>query len=96
MSGMLGGLFGAAAGSWMYDRFVRGGTDDFTGSHGGTGNAVTPDDASGGGRGDFGDDPGSGGGDFGGDDAGGGGDAGGDAGGGDAGGGDFGGGGGDF
>ena len=109
MSGLLGGMFGAAAGSFLYDRFVRG---DSGGGFGGSsaygagpaspGGAEPQDtDYSGGGGGDFGGDSGGdtgGGGDFGGDSGGGGGDFGGDSGGGgDFGGGsDFGGGGGDF
>jgi hypothetical protein len=105
MSGMLGGLFGAAAGNWLYDSFGRGGGmgGGFGGgggerSYGGDRGPATSDadqDYSGSG-GDFGsgsqDDGGSGG-DFGGGDSGGGDSGGGDFGGG---GGDFGGGGGDF
>jgi uncharacterized protein len=77
---LLGGLFGAAAGMWLYDSFFRGGShwgSDSTGS--------SPDPSSTGGDTDYSGE----GGDFGGGD-----DAGGDAGGGDFGGGDFG--GGDF
>ncbi len=106
MSSLLGGMFGAAAGNWMYNSFFGGGGHTWGGGPGGgygtAGYGGTPDagaqqpdtDYSGGG-GDFGPDDGGGGGggDFGGGDAGGGG---GDFGGGDAGGGDFGGGGGDF
>jgi hypothetical protein len=106
MTGMLGGLFGAAAGSFLYDRFFRG---DSTGGGGnwGASSAHGADPSSGqdptysndaGGGGDFGGDAGGGGGggDFGGDAGGGGGDygGGGDFGGG-GGGGDYGG-GGDF
>lgn len=109
MTSVLGGLFGAAAGSWMYDRFFRGESSAW--GHQAHASDMTPDqtysqqDAAGagdfsgdsGGGGDFGGDDGggeSGGGDFGGDDAGGG-SGGGDFGGGDGGGGgDFG--GGDF
>ena len=99
MSSFLGGMFGAAAGMWLYD--------SFTGGH--HYNDVSASDAGGGGdygdtggAGDFDNGADAGGGDFGGgDDAGGGdfGDAGGGdfgGGGGDFGGGDFGGGGGDF
>jgi uncharacterized protein len=105
MSGMLGGLFGAAAGNWLYDSFGRGG--GMGGGFGGGGGersyggdrGPAPSDADqdySGSGGDFGggsqDDGGGSGGDFGG------GDSGGDSGGGDfgGGGGDFGGGGGDF
>lgn len=93
-SGLMGGLFGAAAGSWMYDSFFRnnydggGGWNDTSAMSGGDVGGPQDTDYSGTG-GDFGD---AGGGDFGGgggDFGGGGGDFGG-------GGGDFGGGGGDF
>lgn len=107
MTGLLGGLFGAAAGSWLYDSFFRGG-----GMGGGWGSSAygagpseeprdtdysgtggdTGGDGGGGGGGDFGGDAGGGGGDFGG----GGGDFGGGGGDFGGGGGDFGGGGGDF
>jgi hypothetical protein len=101
MSGLLGGMFGAAAGNWMYDRFFRDGGSNSGGwgapptSGGDTGAGAGADypapdqgqDFQGTG-GDF--DDGSGG-DFGGD-----GDSGGDSGGGDFGGGDDFGGGGDF
>jgi uncharacterized protein len=101
LSSMLGGLFGAAAGNWMYDSF-RGsrGSGGAWGGGGplGSGNAgSSPESGAGdfsgdaGGGGDFGGDAGGGGGDFGG--GGGGGDFGGGGGGGDFGGG---GGGGDF
>jgi uncharacterized protein len=100
LSGMLGGMFGAAAGNWLYDSFGRGGhSRDSSHAFGGQGEnqGMTPRDEPG--AGDFSGDAGSGA-DFGGNDAGGGntgGDAGGaDFGGGDAGGGDLGGGGGDF
>jgi uncharacterized protein len=93
---LLGGLFGAAAGMWMYDSFFRGGSQAFGGTPAadptaGAGDAQPQDTDYSGTGGDF-DDGGAG-------DAGGGGDFGGDAGGGDFGGGDFGGGdfgGGDF
>jgi hypothetical protein len=104
MSGMLGGLFGAAAGNWLYDSFGRGGGGFGGGGMGGAGyggggrsyegeSGPAPSDADqdySGSGGDFGsqDDGGGGGGDYGG--------SGGDFGGGDSGGGDFGGGGGDF
>ena len=88
LSSLVGGMFGAAAGMWMYNNVFGGHTGGFGGSaygggpdYGNTG-AAAPEDT---------DYTGSGG-DFGGDDAGGGG-GGGDFGGG---GGDFGGGGGDF
>jgi hypothetical protein len=50
-SSLLGGLFGAAAGSWMYDRFFRGGSSAYGappdtgggGYAGGGGGASTPD-----------------------------------------------------
>jgi uncharacterized protein len=93
-SSLLGGLFGAAAGNWLYDRFGRSGGSAYgappadTGTYSGGDQASTPDWA---GPGDSGLGGGSGGdASFGGggDDFGGGGDAGG--------GGDFGGGGGDF
>ena len=82
MRSMLGGMFGAAAGMWMYDQF--------SGSHGGSAFGGTPPDQLGGGNfdsgfsgqdtdytssgGSFGDDSGGfdGGGDFGGGDSGGG------------------------
>jgi uncharacterized protein len=100
MSSMLGGLFGAAAGMYLYNNFFGGSTPSAMGgsnpsAYGGDAN----DGAAGGGGGDYGDDAGGedaggGGGDWGADDGGGGG---GDWGGGDAGGGgDWGGGGGDF
>lgn len=106
MSNMLGGMFGAVAGNWMYDSFFRGshghGPDFGGGAYGAepSGRRFDPmggDDA---GRPSTGGDGGQGG-DFGGDGGQGGdfGDAGGDYGGGDFGGGDFGGGdigGGDF
>jgi len=109
MSGMLGGLFGAAAGNWLYDSFGRGGGGLGGGGYAGrsfggsSDSGPAPSDADqdySGTGGDFGDNSGgdSGGGDFGSDDTGGGGDFGGDSGGAgyDSGGGDFGGGGGDF
>lgn len=112
MSNMLGGLFGAAAGNWIYDSFFRGGSGMGGGFSGGGGSFTSGRDASDGGvdtdysgtGGDYDDSSraDSGGGDFGGDTGGGdfgGGDFGGDSGGGDFGGGDFGGdsgGGGDF
>jgi len=92
MSSMIGGLFGAAAGNWMYDRFFRGDSSS-AGNIGGQNygsNADSPGqdtDYSSTSGGDFGDnsgqdDGGSGGGDFGGDaDTGGGGDFGGGGGG---------------
>jgi uncharacterized membrane protein YgcG len=102
MSSMFGGLFGAAAGSWMYDRFFRGDSPHSGGALGGSqsygdqgdaggGSSGLPDDQdySGGGSDFDNSGGGGGGGDFGGDSGGGGGDFGG-------GGGDFGGGGGDF
>lgn len=95
MSSMLGGLFGAAAGMWMYDSFFRGSSP--TGgmapsAYGDTGGAPAPDDSAGpGGGGDWG---GGGAGAGGGGDWGGGGA--GAGGGGDWGGGDAGGGGGDW
>ena len=101
MTSLLGGLFGAAAGSWLYDSFIRGHS-----SHGGWGSSpaygappspgAAPEDTDYSGTGgdiDSGD-TGGGGGDFG--DAGGGGDFGGGGGDFGGGGGDFGGGGGDF
>jgi hypothetical protein len=96
MSSLLGGMFGAAAGMWMYNSFFGGGSHFGSSAYGGTTptGGGEPADT---GAGDFSGDPG-GGGDFGGDDGGGGG-GGGDFGGGDfggGGGGDFGGGGGDF
>jgi hypothetical protein len=89
MSSLLGGMFGAAAGMWMYNSFFGGGSHFGSSAYGGTTptGGGEPADT---GAGDFSGDAG-GGGDFGGDDGGGGG--GGDVGGG---GGDFGGGGGDF
>lgn len=104
LNSLLGGMFGAAAGMWMYDHFFGGHSGAGWGSqaHGGDYSAaagnVGGDEVSGGdyGGGDFsGDDAAGGdaGGDFGGGDFGDG-DAGGDFGGGDFGGGDFG--GGDF
>jgi hypothetical protein len=88
MSGLLGGMFGAAAGNWIYDSFFRGGHSSGWGgsqAYGDSpGSAPEPRDT---------DYTGTGG-DFG--DAGGGGAGGGDFGGGGGGGGDFGGGGGDF
>jgi uncharacterized protein len=109
MSSLFGGMFGAAAGNWMYDRWFRG---DSGGGFGGGGGAfggspsygATPDPSSGqdtdysGTGGDFGG-GGGGGGDYGGgggDFGGGGGDFGGGGGDFGGGGGDFGGGGGDF
>ncbi|MCC6418888.1 MAG: TPM domain-containing protein [Gemmataceae bacterium] len=99
-SSLLGGMFGAAAGMWMYNHFFGGGTPsagagDYGGAAGGgaAGSEPTDTDYSGGAGGDWD------GGDAGGGDAGGGGDwGGGDAGGGGdwGGGGDFGGGGGDW
>lgn len=86
---LLGGLFGAAAGMWIYDSFFRGSAFGGGGSpFGGSDTSGTGGDA---GNGNWGgnDDYAGGGGDFGGGDAGGGGDFGG-------GGGDFGGGGNDF
>lgn len=91
MSSMLGGMFGAAAGMYLYDQFSGGHhSSDLSAGESATGDAGAGDT----GAGDF--DGGSeAGGDFGSGDAGG--DfGGGDAGGGDFGGGDFGGGGGDF
>ena len=99
MSSLLGGMFGAAAGNWMYDSFFRGGGhstswgDTSQGGFGSSGQDSLPADQPG--AGVYGDDTGGGGGDFGGDsssDTGGGGDFGGS----DDSGGDFGGGGGDF
>jgi uncharacterized protein len=95
MSSLMGGLFGAAAGNWMYNSFFGGGHSSWgsgPGSQGGYGD-TSGSDAS---RPDT--DYSGGGGDFGGDDGGGGGGGGGDFGddGGGGGGGDFGGGGGDF
>jgi len=92
MTSLLGGLFGAAVGNWMYDSFFRGsgggwGASDAYGADPSTGNESAGED--------FGDDTpggdfdGSGGGDFGGGDSGGGDFGGGDFGGGDFGGGDF-------
>lgn len=110
MSSVLGGLFGAAAGNWLYDSFFRGGsTHSFSDYNAGTfnegsttGGSDVGQDYTGAG-GDFDDsvqaerDDSGAGGDFGGDDFGGGDFGGGDFGGGDFGGGDFGGGaGGDF
>ncbi len=100
MSSLMGGLFGAAAGNWLYDSFFRGGGGGWgsSGYGGGMGSGgVEPQDTDytgAGGDFDSGDAGGGGGGDFG-DGGGGGGDfgGGGDVGGG---GGDFGGGGGDF
>jgi hypothetical protein len=94
LTGLIGGMFGAAAGSWMYDRFFRGdgghpggwGGSQAYGSDIGRDAGTAEDTDYSGTGGDFGPDDGGGGGDFGG---GGGGDFGG-------GGGDFGGGGGDF
>jgi uncharacterized protein len=97
-SSMLGGIFGAAAGTWLYDSFRGGGHSNAWGDSQnpnsfGSNDAAPPGDEPG--AGDFSGDPGGGGGDFGGDS--GGGDSGGDSGGGDFGsGGDFSGGGGDF
>jgi uncharacterized protein len=95
-SSLMGGMFGAAAGNWMYDSFFRGGGGQSWGAgQGGYRNTGGDSSANAGSRpdtdysgtgGDFGDDSGGsggGGGDFGGNDGGGGG-------------GDFGGGGGDF
>jgi hypothetical protein len=98
MTSLLGGMFGAVAGNWMYNSFFGGGSHmgggggfGNSGSVGGTDSSSQPDTDYSGTGGDFGGDDGGGGGggDFGGGDAGGGGDFGG-------GGGDFGGGGGDF
>ena len=97
MSSLMGGLFGAVAGNWMYNSFFGGGGHSWGGQSGsgdagytGGSDASQPDTDYSGTGGDFGgDDGGGGGGDFGGDSGGGGGDFGG-------GGGDFGGGGGDF
>jgi uncharacterized protein len=108
LTSMLGGLFGGAAGSWVYDRFFRGDSGHVASHGGGTDYGADPYAASGqprdtdatGTGGDFGDDGGGGGDATGGDTGGGGGDFGGDTGGGggdfggDTGGGDFGGGGG--
>jgi uncharacterized protein len=105
-SSLLGGMFGATAGNWIYDSFFHRGAS----MGGGTGGWSAPSQPQGGGMqtgpdqpdtdysgagGDFSDTGGAegGGGDFGGGDAGGGGDFGGNEAGG---GGDFGGGGGDF
>jgi hypothetical protein len=95
-SNFLGGMFGAAAGMWMYNQFFGHSTPSAFGGGPSDGGAASypdsgPADTSGSVvGGDFGNDDG-GGGDWGGDDAGGG-----DAGGGDAGGGVWGGGGGDW
>lgn len=89
-SSLIGGMFGAAAGMWMYDHFFgHGGSSMAAGDYGSAGadNADT-------GAGDFDGGADGGGGDWG--DSGGGDAGGGDWGGGDGGGGDFGGGGGDF
>jgi hypothetical protein len=96
MSGMLGGLFGAAAGNWLYDSFGRGG--GMGGGFGGGGERSYGGGGSSSGASDADQDYSGSGGDFGGGDGGGGGGdfGGGDSGGGDSGGGDFGGGGGDF
>jgi uncharacterized protein len=107
LTSLMGGLFGAAAGSWIYDSFFRSGGSHLgeSSAYGGTPTSapsadVPPSEQPGagvfgddtGGGGDF-DDNGGGGGDFA-EDPGGGGDwGGGDFGGGDFGGGDFGGGG---
>ncbi|OWK43191.1 hypothetical protein [Fimbriiglobus ruber] len=99
----LGGMFGAAAGMWMYNSFFGGNsmsTDAFasdsgSGSTGDTGAGNFDNGAEAGGGGDFGGSDDTGGGDFG-DTGGGGDDVGGGDFGGDTGGGDFGGGGGDF
>jgi uncharacterized membrane protein YgcG len=104
MSSLMGGMFGAVAGNWMYNSFFGGGSHNFgggqgagygdTGYTGGSADANRPDTDYSGTGGDFGGDgggggdAGGGGGDFGGDGGGGGGDFGG------GGGGDFGGGGG--
>jgi hypothetical protein len=111
MSGLLGGMFGAAAGNWLYDSFRGGGFGGGGGGHSfdqsNTGSSTPADDGSGGvdssysdSGADYGDSSqadSSGGGDFGGgDDSGGGGDFGGGGGDFGGGGGDFGGGGGDF
>jgi uncharacterized protein len=109
LSSLVGGMFGAAAGMWMYDSFFRGGSSGGAfGSSAGAGGSPaagaddrTPGDAGAGG--DWGNDGGGGGGaggdwgggDAGGGDAGGGGDWGGGGGGDAGGGGDWGGGGGD-
>lgn len=101
-SSLLGGMFGAAAGMWMYDNFFGGRHGGWGGGSPGMGDSSNPnqggsEDVSAGGDFDStGNDNAGGGGDFG---AGDGGDGGGDFGGGDFGGGDFGGrdfGGGDF
>jgi hypothetical protein len=105
-SSLLGGMFGAAAGMWMYDSFFRGGS---TGSSWGSsaqagespgGGADDRTAGDGGAGGDWddgaGDGAGGAGGDWGGGDGDGGGGGGGDWGGGGGGGGDWGGGGGDF
>ena len=94
LSSMLGGMFGAAAGNWIYDSFRGGGRGGSWGGGGMTAgdSGSSPDSGAGdfsgdpGGGGDFGGDPGGGGGDFGGgggDIGGGGGDFGGGGGGGD-------------
>lgn len=91
-SSLMGGLFGAMAGMWMYNSMFGGGSSwgsQAQGSDGGT--SAASDEGQGfgdGSGGDFGDSGGSSGGDWGGDSGGGGGDSGG--------GGDWGGGGGDF
>jgi uncharacterized protein len=110
-SSLLGGIFGAAAGNWMYDRFFGSSRDSQTfvssqpevrqtedTGYAGKDTYDNFNDTSGGGGGDFGSGGDSGGGDTsGGGDFGSGGDSGGgDFGGGDSGGGDSGGGGGDF
>ncbi len=99
-SSLLGGMFGAAAGMWMYNSFFGGHSSSAFGAgpSDAGGGASTPDsgpaDTSGSaGGGDYGNDDAAGGGDWGGGDAGGGDVGGGDWGGG---GGDWGGGGGDF
>jgi len=100
LTNMVGGIFGAAAGNWLYDSFFRGGSGMGGGVSGGGGSFSSGRDASDGGvdtdysgtGGDYDDSSrtDSGGGDSGGGDFGGG-DFGGDSGGGDFGGGDFGG-----
>lgn len=98
-SSLMGGLFGAAAGMWLYNNFFGGHTNSAFGANPSdnySGNTTSePTDVGGGASvsgGDYGED--AGGGDAGADDGGGGGDWGGGGDGGDAGGGDWGGGGG--
>jgi hypothetical protein len=90
LSNVLGGMFGAAAGMWMYNHFFGGGTPGASAGGWFGGGDSTGEEA---GTGDFSGGTESGG-DFGGGDSGGGWFGGGDSGGGDFGGGDFG--GGDF